>query len=334
MWRMPVTSPLSSKTISARASTQTCGCAPAGAAARIGASSAHMAKRRRAKRIKANPPVITRPRTAAETRLWRRTPARQESAGERSATRRRAIRARIGGAGNTPRRGADDRACVSHAIGITLAEDKHVMSSPLQCGNHIGVDTVFYGDAGRPLAPGPPGAPARGADRLAGLHTEAGDAREYGRLKLRLRFAAHRAVDHRAPVVETRQRRVKGVERLAAWRERVDRFRIERKAGPTVLPEHASAPADEAGPEFPEERLDEGDGQTAGVDRTHPDRVAAVGGQQTDAGTFAIDGGGLRIEPRRLEKLRDRTAESRVGDMPIADGRGPLRRLDHLHGLI
>ena len=153
---------------------------------------------------------------------------------------------------------------------------------------------------------------------------------EHRCLRLRLAFAAHRAVDHHAAVGEVRHRRVERVEGLAARLKRVQGGRIQREGCAAVLPVDAGAIQHDAAAELVVNALDEAHGTSGAVDDTYPDCIRRRLGRGPAQRPPEVDARGAAVHlGRREQRLRIDGHVLRVGHMPVAHEERLLGRLDH-----
>src|SRR6185369_13606117 len=96
------------------------------------------------------------------------------------------------------------------------------------------------------LAPGSPEEPARCLDRRLWIESAIDDARDEGRLRLRLALTAHGAVDEARVSVDEIHGWDQGVRRLLARRQAIHVPRIEREERAPVLKEDAGVARDHA----------------------------------------------------------------------------------------
>ena len=108
--------------------------------------------------------------------------------------------------------------------------------------------------------------PARSFNGFSRRHPVINDSGSNRRLGLRLAFAAHRAVNDRAPIVQQRQRGVQRVEWFAARPEVIERALVERKAAAPILPVDARVLQHDAAAELVIKTLL---GGKMGLDATH-----------------------------------------------------------------
>ncbi len=205
----------------------------------------------------------------------------------------------------------------------------NVVPGALERLHRGGVEAALEAQARAFLTPGAPEHPARRRHRLLERPAEEAVAREDRGLALRLAVAAHGAVDHDAPVVEARERRVVGVEGPAARQELVERAGPEREGHAAVLPQDAGIAQRHARAELPIDAVDEAHGEPVPVDRPHPHGVARRRIERPGAGARAVDPcRHLRERPIGEEILGGHAHMVGVGELLVAHAEAVLGRLD------
>ena len=145
---------------------------------------------------------------------------------------------------------------MAHEIAPTL-DDLHLVSPLAQRVPDVVAKSILEPQRAGLLAPGSAEEPARRLDRRLWIESAIDDARDEGRLRLRLALSAHRAVDEARASVDEVHGRDQGVRRLLARRQAIHVAGVEREERAPVLKKDAGVARDHARAEFPVETLDQ-----------------------------------------------------------------------------